>query len=161
MSKGPGQPMDELDARGLRIAVVASRYNGAIVDRMLAGAEAEFTRLGGDPGRLHVVRAPGAFELPVLAGALARTGDFDAIVALGCLIKGETAHDRVIADAVARGLTQIAVETGIPVLFGVLTVDTFEQATARAGGERGDKGAEAMAAAVETAITIAAIKQTV
>lgn len=128
---------------------------------MLSGAEQEFQRLRGEAGHLHVVRAPGAFELPVLAAALARTGDFDAVLALGCLIRGETAHDRVIADAVAQGLTQVAVETGVPVLFGVLTVDTFDQAMARAAGERGGKGAEAMSAAVETALAISAIKQTV
>ncbi len=161
MSKGPGQSIDDLDARRLRIAIVASRFNASIVDLMLAGAESEFLRCGGEKDRLHVVRVPGAFELPVVAAALARTEDFDAILALGCLIKGETVHDRVIADAVAQGLVQIGIDTGIPVLFGVLTVDTFEQAKARAEGGRSGKGAECMAAAIETVAALDALRQSV
>lgn len=122
------------------------------MDRLLSGATTEFMRLGGAPDDLVIVRVPGAFELTVAALAMARASSgrpVDAVVALGCLIRGETAHDRVIADAVAQGLIRVSLETGVPTLFGVLTVETFEQAEARAGGVAGNKGAEAMASAVE------------
>ncbi len=110
------------------------------------------------PGcELEVIPAPGSFELPALALAAANAGRFDGIVALGCLIKGETIHDRVIADAVAHGLVQVNIATGVPVTFGVLTVDTPEQAQARAGGDEGNKGADAMTALLETIAAIAAL----
>lgn len=155
------------DARGLRIGIVVSSYNASITDRLLDGAVAEFGRLGGDPAMLTVARVPGAFELPI--AAIAACVEHDAVVALGCLIRGETQHDRVIADAVAQGLTRVALEMSVPVTFGVLTVDTMAQAEerSRAVGAPGaapaardakqrvdNKGAEAMHAAVRTALAM-------
>ncbi len=156
---------EERPAEGLRVAIVVSRYNGWITSRLEEGALAEFERLGGRREDAVIVPAPGAFELPVLARAAAEGRD--AVVALGCLIRGETRHDRVIADAVAGGLVRVSIETGVAVGFGVLTVDSAKQAEARATavgdlaeadetGRRGkrpvsNKGVEAMAAAVQTA----------
>ncbi len=137
------------------MAIVASRFNPSITDRLLEGAENAFRAAGGAETDLIIVRVPGAFELPVAAARLARSGSCDAVVALGCLIRGETVHDRVIADAVAGALSRIAVETGVPIGFGLLTTDTPEQAAARAGGGRGNKGADAMIAAIETVRTLA------
>ena len=132
------------------VAIVLSRYNASITDRLLDGALAEYERRGGDRGRAVVLEAPGAYELPAIALAAARSGRFQGIAALGCLIKGETRHDQYIAGAVAHGLVGVTLATGIPVAFGVLTVDTPEQAHARAGGPEGNKGADAMAAVLDT-----------
>jgi len=136
-------------AAGLRIAVALSRYHQSITDRLLEGARGAFVRAGGAEDDLFVVAVTGSFELPVVAASLADRADVDAVVALGCIVKGETSHDRCIADAVAQGLTRVAVERGKPVSFGVLTCDTIEQAAARAGGAKGNKGEEAMIAAIE------------
>ena len=140
------------------MAVVVSRYNGSITSRLLQGAEDEYRRRAGSARGLKVVEAPGSYELPALALAAAKTGSFAAVVALGCLIRGETAHDRHIAGAVAKGLVDVTMLTGVPVAFGVLTVDTPGQAKARAGGKKGNKGAEAMAAALDTAAAIAELE---
>jgi 6,7-dimethyl-8-ribityllumazine synthase len=140
------------------VAVIVSRYNASVTDRLLEGALTEYRARGGVEGAADVFPAPGAFELPALCAAAAKSGRYGAIVALGCVIKGETIHDRVLADAVARGLTEISVSTGVPVGLGLLTVDTPEQAMARAGGTQGNKGREAMAAAIEAALTIAMIR---
>jgi 6,7-dimethyl-8-ribityllumazine synthase len=131
------------------IAAIVSSYNASITDKLLQGARDALSRLSPN-SKLDVVEAPGSFELPALALAAANTGRFQGIVALGCLIKGETTHDRVIADAVAHGLVQVTITTGVPVTFGVLTVDTPEQAQARSGGAHGNKGADAMTALLET-----------
>ncbi len=144
----------ETSAVGLRIAVAVSRYHARITDALCEAAIDCFRSAGGAEELLVVVRAAGTFELTALCRALASRGDLDAVVALGCVISGETPHDRYIASAVASGLTMITVQTGVPVAFGVLTCDTFEQALARAGGDHGNKGAEAMAAAIDTAQTI-------
>src|SRR5215510_1888257 len=130
------------------IAIVVSRYNASITDKLLEGA-VNALRVQSPASKHEVIHAPGAFELPALSLAAAQTGRFQGIAALGCLIKGETTHDRVIADAVAHGLVQVTIATGIPVTFGVLTVDTPEQAQARAGGDHGNKGADAMSALLE------------
>jgi 6,7-dimethyl-8-ribityllumazine synthase len=140
-----------------RIAAVVSRYNASITDRLLEGAR-NTLRVQSPDAEFEVLPAPGSFELPALALAAAQTGRFHGIVALGCLIKGETAHDRVIADAVAHGLVQVTIATGIPVTFGVLTVDTPDQAQARAGGAHGNKGADAMIALLETLAAIDALQ---
>jgi 6,7-dimethyl-8-ribityllumazine synthase len=158
MSTEPQQHDPNTSAQGLRIAVVVSRYNAGITDALLEGARSAFGALGGDPGDLTVVRVPGAFELPVLVGACARTGRYDGVVALGCLIKGETVHDRVIADAAAQALASISATTGVPIGFGLLTTDTQAQAGARAGGARGNKGADAMRACIETHHAIGSIR---
>lgn len=143
------------------VAVVVSRYNASITDRLLDGAMLEYASHGGRGRDLLVIDAPGSFELPVLALAAAETQRFSGIVALGCIIKGETMHDRVIADAIARGLIDVTLATGVPVAFGVLTVDTPEQAEARAGGTHGNKGQEGMSALLDTigAMTALALGQ--
>lgn len=133
----------------MRVAIVVSRYNRTITDRLLAGAIAEFERRGGQRDHLTVIDAPGAFELPALANLAASQGRFDGVLALGCIIRGETEHDRYIAEAVATGLTQVAMTFGVPVGFGVLTVNDADQALARAGGDHGNKGAESMGAVMD------------
>jgi 6,7-dimethyl-8-ribityllumazine synthase len=141
-------------ARGLRIAVVAARFNADIVDAMLAGATAAWRRQGGAAEDLTVVRSPGAFELPLLARSLAQTGRYHAIVALGCVIRGETAHFDFVAGEAARGIAQAAWDTGVPVAFGVLTTENVGQALERALPDRMDKGGEAVEAAIEMAIAL-------
>jgi 6,7-dimethyl-8-ribityllumazine synthase len=142
----------EPDASRRRVAIVAARFNADIVDRLLAGAIAAWRERGGDDARLTTARVPGAFELPVAARKLATSGRYEAIVALGCVIRGETAHFDYVAGECARGLQRVALETGVPVMLGVLTVETEEQALERAGGAVGNKGAEAMEAALEMAV---------
>lgn len=134
------------------VAVIVSRYNASITRRLRDGALAEYSRAyPAAPGASVVlVDAPGAYELPGLCLSAALTSRFDGIVALGCLIKGETSHDRYIAQAVAHGLVEVTLTTGIPVAFGVLTVDTPDQARERAGGASGNKGQESMAALLES-----------
>ncbi|MCH7798489.1 MAG: 6,7-dimethyl-8-ribityllumazine synthase [Planctomycetes bacterium] len=148
------QHQPETSAAGLRIAVAVSRYHARITDALCEAALDCFRSAGGDEELLVVVRAAGTFDLTALCRALADRGDLDAVVALGCIISGETPHDRYIASAVATGLTMITVRTGCPIAFGVLTCGTLEQALARAGGAHGNKGAEAMAAAIDTSQTI-------
>jgi 6,7-dimethyl-8-ribityllumazine synthase len=147
----------------LRIGVAVSRYHGEITDSMRDAAVETFTSCQGNPNNLHIVPAAGAFELPAVCRCLTmlqtRTGGpvLDAVVALGCVITGETTHDQYISHAVSQGLTAITVQTGVPIAFGVLTCQTFDQARARtvlAKGDRANKGAEAMLAAIETANTI-------
>jgi 6,7-dimethyl-8-ribityllumazine synthase len=135
-------------ANGLRVGIAISRYHRSITDALLAGAVSAFRRADGDERQLVVVGVPGAFELPVVCRALAARDDVDAVVALGCVVRGETAHDQHIAGAVALGLTEVSLSTGKPVSFGVLTCQTLHQARERAGGERGNKGEEAMNAAI-------------
>lgn len=130
------------------VAIVVSRYNHSITGPMLNGAiEALAKRWPG--AKPAVLRAPGAFELVAMSSAALRTGAFEAVVALGCVIRGETSHDRHINDAVAQGLARLAAETGVPVCFGVITANTDKQAKDRAGGAKGNKGTEAMGAALE------------
>ena len=138
----------DLDATGLRVVVVAARFNDDIVSRLVDGATRFLADRGADDVR--VIRVPGAFELPVIVKKLATSGRFDAVVALGAVVRGETPHFDYVAGEAARGCGQAALDTGVPVAFGVLTTDTREQAEARAGGDHGNKGAEAAAAAVET-----------
>ena len=139
------------------MAIVVSRYNASITDPMRTGAENAYAHAGGDPSRLSVIDAPGTFELPALAAKASRSGLFSGVVALGCVIRGETDHDRHIAAAVAASLAHTGADTGVPVAFGVLTVESIEQARARAGGDKGNKGAEAMRAVLGTAAACAAI----
>lgn len=141
-------------AQGRRIAIVAARFNADIVDRMVAGATAAWERQGGDATGLLLVRAPGAFELPLLARRLAASGRYDAVVALGCVIRGDTAHFDFVAGEAARGIADAARDTGVPVIFGVLTTENVEQALERASPERMDKGGEAMECALEMALLL-------
>lgn len=136
-------------AADCRVALVAARFNADIVDQMVEGATAAWQRQGGDPARLTLVRAPGAFELPLLARRLAAGGQYDAVVTLGCVIRGDTAHFDFVAGEAARGIADAARDTGVPVIFGVLTTENVEQAVERASPGRMDKGGEAMDAAIE------------
>ncbi len=142
----------------IRVAVVVARYNAAITDKLRDGAVAELALRVRERGEAVVVPVPGSFELPVAAAAAARSGRFHAVVTLGCIIKGETVHDEVIAHAIAQQIAAVGVETGVPVVLGVLTVNTIQQAEARAGGVHGNKGAEAMSAALDTLATLHALK---
>ncbi len=144
-------------AADLAVAVVVSRYHADVTDRLLKGAKQAWGEAGGSPEDLAVFHSPGAFELPILTMHAATSQAFDAVVALGCILKGETQHDRVLAEAVAQGLVQSSLLSGVPITLGVLTVDTHEQALARAGGPEGNKGAEAMLAAIACASTVRAM----
>lgn len=140
-----------LDASGLKVAVLVARFNDFITERLLEGAVDALLRSGASAEDVTVLRVPGAWELPQAAGKVAAAGGVDAIVALGCLIKGDTIHFDLIASEAAKGLSKVGVDHGIPVAFGVLTTDTLDQAINRAGAKAGNKGAEAAMAAVEQA----------
>ena len=139
------------DGHGRRFAIVASRFNELVTERLLEGARAALLRHGVRDDDIDVYWVPGAWELPVAARAAARTGRYAGVVALGCVIRGETPHFDFIAGEAARGLAALALETGLPVAFGVLTTDTPEQALRRAGGTAGNKGWEAALGALEMA----------
>ena len=141
----------KLDAKGKRFAVVVGRFNAFITERLLAGALDGLSRAGAAEKDIRVVRVPGSFEIPSVARALAAQKKYDAIICLGCLLRGGTAHYDVIVNEVTRGIGQSAQETGVPHAFGVLTCDTLEQAIDRAGLKMGNKGFEAALAAVEMA----------
>lgn len=140
------------DARGFRFALVVSRFNESVTARLGDGAQAALAEAGAAQQDVEVLSVPGAFELPQAARCVAETGRFDAVVCLGCVIRGETPHFQYIADAVAHGLMAAAGETGVPMAFGVLTTDDLAQAEARAGQGRDNKGFEAAAAAIEMAV---------
>lgn len=139
------------DARGLRIAVVVARFNDFVTERLLEGARGALVGAGLSDDDVAVLRVPGAFEIPMAARLAAETGRFDAVVCLGCLIRGATPHFEYIAEAVAHGITAAAGETAVPMTFGVLTTNSAEQALERAGTGPDNKGAEAALAAVEMA----------
>jgi 6,7-dimethyl-8-ribityllumazine synthase len=138
-------------AGGARFAVIVSRFNEAITGRLAAGARAALLEAGAGDDDITMFTVPGAFELPQAARGAGETGRFDAVVCLGCVIRGETPHFEYISAAVAHGLMEASGETGVPMAFGVLTTDTWEQAEARAGEGRQNKGFEAAAAALEMA----------
>ncbi len=135
---------------GMRLAIAASRFNGAVTERLVSGAIEELAGRGADLASVTVAWAPGAFELPLVASRLAKSGEHDAIVCLGAVIRGQTGHYDFVAGQCAAGLQRAQQDTGVPVIFGVLTTDTIEQAMDRAGGEAGHKGVEAALAAIET-----------
>lgn len=137
------------DARGLKFAIVASRFNHTITEKLITGAKDALKRAQADTFDVFLV--PGAFELPLAAKKLAQRGVYDAIIALGAVIRGNTPHFDFVAGEAARGLQQVALETGLPVAFGVLTTDTHEQAESRAGGQLGNKGYDAAMTAIEMA----------
>lgn len=140
-----------LNAQGLRIGVVAAQFNEAVTARLLRGAREAALRHGATEDALTIVRVPGSLELPQAAERMARSGAWDALVALGCVIRGETAHFDFVAAEAARGVAQVARETGVPVAFGVLTTETTEQAMARSGGAQGNRGFDAMESAIKMA----------
>jgi 6,7-dimethyl-8-ribityllumazine synthase len=141
----------KLNADGKRFAIVVSRFNAFITDRLLQSAFDGLVQSGARARSINIVRVPGAFEIPSAARTLAETKKYDAIICLGCLLRGDTAHYDVIVNEVARGIGQSAQETGVPHAFGVLTCETLEQAIDRAGLKMGNKGLEAALAAVEMA----------
>jgi 6,7-dimethyl-8-ribityllumazine synthase len=138
----------ETDA-GRRIAIVASRYNSFVVDRLLEGCLATLKAGGIEEQNITLVTVPGAFEIPVAVKALADKGESDSIITLGAIIRGETPHFDIIADECTRGIGSIAIDSGLPVVFGVLTVDNVEQAMDRSGDEESNKGSEAATTALE------------
>ena len=140
-----------LDAAGLKLAIVVARFNSFITERLLSGALDALRRSGAKSADVEIVRVPGSWEMPVVARALADRQRFDAIICLGCVVRGETAHFDYVAGEAAKGLGQVASQTGVPVVFGVLTTNTVEQAVDRAGAKSGNKGFDAAMTAVEMA----------
>jgi 6,7-dimethyl-8-ribityllumazine synthase len=145
------------DGRDLRIAIVGSRFNATISGRLVEGAIDCLRRHGVSEDRMLLIWVPGAFELAATASRIAASGEVDAVVCVGVVIRGETPHFDYVADSAATGLLKVGVDTGLPVSFGVLTCDTTEQAEARAGGKMGNKGFEAALAALEMANLFAAL----
>jgi 6,7-dimethyl-8-ribityllumazine synthase len=141
----------KLEADGLRFALVVSRFNEALTSRLEDGAIDCLVRHGADPEAITVFRVPGAWEIPMVAAKVAQDGAFDAVVCVGALVRGGTAHFDLLAAEVAKGIAQTAMNTGVPVTFGVITADTLEQAVERAGTKMGNKGWEAALAAIEMA----------
>lgn len=139
----------DFTATNARVALVATRFNDFIVDRLVSGARDALVRHGVAEEAITTVRVPGAWELPIVVDRLAASGDYDAVVALGCVIRGGTPHFEYVAGECAKGLSQVATQRGVPVAFGVLTTDTIEQAIERAGTKAGNKGAEAALSALE------------
>ena len=140
-----------LVARGLKFAIVASRFNETVTARLIEGALDALLRHGVDDKEIRVVRVPGSFEIPLVARKLALSKKFSAIICLGALVRGETPHFEYLASEVSKGTAQVGMDSGVPVIFGVLTTDTLEQAAERAGGKAGNKGWDAAMAGIEMA----------
>ena len=134
-----------------RFALVVSRFNEFVTSKLVEGATDVLIRHGGSDERITIIRVPGSFELPFVAKQVAASGDYDAVICLGCIIRGQTPHFEYVATQAARGIAQAAMDTGVPVTFGVITADTLEQAIERAGTKAGNKGADAAAGAIEMA----------
>ncbi|MDB5349403.1 MAG: ribH [Planctomycetota bacterium] len=141
-----------------RFAVVASRFNNLVTDALLSGCRDAFTRHGVADEKLDVAWVPGSFEVPLVARALAESGKYSAVICLGCIIRGETGHYDHVAGQTAAGIMSASLTTGVPVIFGVLTTDTVEQALNRSGLKAGNKGAEAAMAAIEMVNLLKAIQ---
>ena len=148
----------KLSARGLRFALIVSRFNDLLTSRLLEGALDALRRHEGDEELIEIVKVPGSFELPVTAKKLALSGRYHAIICLGTIIRGATPHFEYIAAEAVKGIAQAALETGIPILLGVITADTLEQAIERAGTKAGNKGFDAAVAAIEMANLFAQLK---
>ena len=140
-----------LSAAGKTFGIVASRFNDFIVKALLEGALDAVRRHGGDAGTVDVVWVPGSYEVPLAAQEMAKTGRYDAVICLGAVIRGSTAHFDYVAGGAAGGISSVALQTGVPTIFGVITTETIEQAIERAGTKMGNKGFEAAAAAIEMA----------
>ena len=148
-----------LSAGGKSFGIVAARFNDFIVKSLLEGALDAVRRHGGDGEAVDVVWVPGAYEIPLAAREMALTGRYDAVVCLGAVIRGSTAHFEYVANGAASGISAVALETGVPTIFGVITTETIEQAIERAGTKMGNKGFEAAASAIEMADLMPRIKQ--
>ena len=147
-----------LNAKGFRFGLVVSRYNHFITERLLEGALDALMRHGGKEENLEIVRVPGSFEIPLLAKQMAASGRYDAVICVGALIRGGTSHFDVLSAEVTKGVAQAALETGVPITFGVITTDTLEQAIERAGTKMGNKGWEAAESAIELVNLLKAVK---
>ena len=143
---------------GLRIGIVVSRFNRSISGRLLTGARSALAECGVTEEGIDVVHVPGALEIPVVAKSMVESSGVDAVVALGCVIRGETTHYEVVANGAANGIARVAVETGVPVTNGILTTENLSQANSRSGGKRGDAGRNAALAAVEMACLLRRIR---
>lgn len=148
-----------LSAGGRSFGIVASRFNDFIVKALLDGALDAVRRHGGDPGSVDVAWVPGSYEIPVAAREMARTGRYDAVICLGAVIRGSTAHFDYVAGGASNGISAVALETGVPTIFGVITTETIEQAIERAGTKMGNKGFEAAVSAIEMADLLPRIRQ--
>lgn len=146
-----------LDGRGLRFGIVVARFNELITNQLLSGARDGLRRHGVAEDAIDVAYVPGSLEIPVAAQAMARAGRYDAVICLGAVIRGATAHFDYVAAGVAQGIARVSLESGLPVIFGVLTTDTIEQALERAGTKQGNKGWDAALAAIETAQVLRAV----
>ncbi len=139
----------DLQAAGKKFGIIVSRFNSFVSERLLEGALDTLLRSGAEDSAIDVVRVPGAFEIPLMAQKMAKSGGYDAIICLGAVIRGATSHYDLVANEAAKGVAQVGMETGVPVIFGVLTTDTIEQAIERAGSKAGNKGSESALAAIE------------
>ena len=147
-----------LVAEGIRVGVVCARFNEFIVSKLLSGCEDGLLRRGVRQEDIHVAWVPGAFEIPLVAARMAKSGRYDAVIALGAVIRGSTSHYDYVCAEVSKGVAHAALESGVPVLFGVLTTDTIEQAIERAGSKAGNKGAECAQGAIEMANLLRAME---
>ena len=139
----------KLDASGIRVGIVVSRFNNFFTDKLLEGALDCLVRHGGSEEQISVAYVPGAFEIPYAANKMVKSGDYDAIICLGAIIRGETPHFEYIASENAKGIAKLSMDSGLPVIYGLVTADTLEQAIERSGTKAGNKGWHAAAAAVE------------
>src|SRR5580704_15683726 len=149
----------QLSAAGMRFAIVVSRFNSFITERLLGGAMDALGRTGADPEMIDVIKVPGSWEVPLVAGEVARQHRYDAVICLSAVIRGETPYFDYVASEAAKGIAHVAAETGVPVAFGVLTTNTLEQAIDRAGAKGGNKGADAAQTAIEMANLLRTIRQ--
>jgi 6,7-dimethyl-8-ribityllumazine synthase len=149
----------QLSAAGLRFAIVLSRFNSFITERLLGGAMDAISRSGGSAEQIDLIKVPGSWEMPVVAGELARQKKYDAIICLGAVIRGETPHFDYVASEAAKGIAHVSAATGMPVAFGVLTTNTLEQAIDRAGAKGGNKGFDAAMTAIEMANLMKSLRQ--
>ena len=149
----------KLLAEGKKFALVVSRFNDFITGRLLSGAVDALTRCGAKDENIDVIRVPGAFEIPLVAKKLAQKGRYDAVICLGAVIRGATPHFDYVSAEVSKGIAQVSLETNIPIIFGVVTTDTIEQAIERAGTKSGNKGWSAAMAAIEMANLIEAVER--
>ena len=148
-----------LEARGMKVGIVISRFNSFLTEQLLKGAVDAFVRLGGEEKNLIAVRVPGAYELPVVVKRLAGSAQVDAVVALGAVVQGATPHASLINETTARAFSQISIDTGVPVVDGVVSAESLEQAIERCGTKQGNKGFSAMQAAIETVNVLKGLKK--